>query len=81
MGVGVTATKTGRTTMSTGYRLHIEGVDAEPTAHATMESVHAEQRRLARQYGRTAHQIEALSYIITEAEYQAERAEAEYQQA
>ena len=53
-----------------GYRLHIEGVETEPTAFATMALLRAEQRRLAKEYGRSFAQIEAMSYIIDEQEYQ-----------
>ena len=53
-----------------GYRLHIESDETEPTAFATMAEVRAEQRRLAKEYGRSFAQIEAMSYIIDEQEYQ-----------
>lgn len=61
--------------MKKGYRLHIEATETEPTAFRTMAEVRAEQRRLATEYDRTFAQIDAMSYIITEAEYQAELAE------
>lgn len=61
--------------MSTWYRLHIEGDTAEPTRFATMGQIRTEQRRLAREYGRTIAEIEAMSYIVTEDEYRAEQAE------
>ena len=53
-----------------GYRLHIESDETEPTAFATMAEVRAEQRRLAKEYGRSFAQIEAMSYVIGEEEYQ-----------
>lgn len=61
--------------MSTGYRLHIEADTAEATAHATMASLRAHQQDLARRYERTIAEIEAMSYVVTEADYQTERAE------
>ena len=60
----------GRT--GSGYRLHIEGMETEPTAHATMAGVRAEIRSLARQYGRTIAEVTRMAYVLTEAEYQAE---------
>lgn len=59
----------------TGYRLHIEGDDCEATAYQNMADVRAEQRRMAKEFGRTYAEIDAISYIVTEAEYQAERLE------
>ena len=53
-----------------GYRLHIESDEAEPTAFRTMAEVRAERRKLAKEYGRSFAQIEAMSYILTEEEYQ-----------
>jgi len=57
-----------------GYRLHIEANETAPTAFRSMAEVRAEQRRLAKEYGRTFAQIEAMSYVVTEEEYQAELA-------
>ena len=54
----------------TGYRLHIEATETEPTHHETMAEVHTEQRRLAKEYGRTYQDVVAMSYVMSEAEYQ-----------
>ena len=59
----------------TGYRLHIEATETEPTSFRSMAEVRAEQRRLAKECDRTFAQIAAMSYIITEEDYQAELAE------
>lgn len=55
---------------ATGYRLHIEADETEPVAYRTMAEVRAEQHRLAKEYDRTFAQIDAMSYIVTEEEYQ-----------
>jgi hypothetical protein len=57
------------------YRLHIEGDSSEATAFRTMAELRAEQRRFAKEYDRTFAQIDAMSYVVTEEEYQAELAE------
>jgi hypothetical protein len=62
-------------TQATGYRLHIEADETEPTAFRSMAEVRTDQRRLAKEYDRTFAQIDAMSYIVTEEEYQAELAE------
>jgi len=59
----------------TGYRLHIEADESEPAAFRNLAEVRAQQRRLAKEYDQTFAQIDAMSYILTEAEYQAELAE------
>jgi hypothetical protein len=61
--------------MKKGYRLHIEAMTTEPTRFESMADVRVEQRRLARKYSRTLKEIDAISYIVTEEEYQAEQAE------
>ena len=61
--------------MKKGYRLHIAESNSEPTAFRSMAEVRAEQRRLAKKYYRTFAQIDAMSYIVTEEEYQSELAE------
>lgn len=53
-----------------GYRLHIEGCDTEPTAFRSMAEVKAEQRALAKEYKQAFKEIEKVSYVVTEAEYQ-----------
>ena len=58
----------------TGYRLHIEAQDGEPTAFRTMAEVRAEQIALAKEYDRTVAEIKSISHIITEEEYQADLA-------
>ena len=57
-----------------GYRLHIESDEAEPTAFATMALLRAEQRLIAKECDRTVAQIEAMSYVLTEEEYQTDLA-------
>ena len=61
--------------MKNGYRLHIESTETEPNAFRSMAEVRAEQRILAKKFDRTFAQIDAMSYIVTEEEYQAELAE------
>ena len=52
--------------MKNGYRLHIEGRSEEPIAFRNMKEVRKEQKSLAREYGRTIKEIDAMSYIMTE---------------
>lgn len=58
--------------MKKGYRLHIEADESEPLAFADMAELRAHQKDLAKEYGRTFAQIERMSYIVTEDEYQKE---------
>lgn len=53
-----------------GYRLHFEGSDAEPEACCSMKSVRQSQRDAAKKYKQTFKEIEKISYIVTEEEYQ-----------
>ncbi len=54
----------------TGYRLHFEGNDTEPTAHHDMASVRAEIREQAKEAGVTIARATKYVYIVTEEEYQ-----------
>ena len=61
--------------MKMGYRLHIEATETAPVAFRNMAEVRAEQHRLAKEYDRTFAQIDAMSYIETEENYQSELTE------
>ncbi len=54
---------------ASGYRLHIEATETA-IKFRTMAEVRAEQKKLAKQYQKTFDQIDAISYIVTEEEYQ-----------
>lgn len=54
-------------------RLHWSGDDAEPAAYASLDRALDEVVEQAVIHGQTSEEIEAIAYIVTEAEYQAER--------
>jgi len=60
-----------------GYRLHIEGTEAEDAYYRTMADLRDMQRTLARESDYTIAEVEAMSYVVTEDEYRAELAERE----
>jgi len=59
----------------TGYRLHIEGTEAEDAYYRTMADLRDMQRSIARESDLTIAEVEAMSYVVTEDEYQAELAQ------
>ena len=59
----------------TGYRLHIEATTTEPIAYKTLSEVYAAQKVIAKKAGRAIKEIKEMSYVLTEKEYQAWKAE------
>lgn len=58
-----------------GYRLHWENSIEPAAAFHTMAQVRDEIRKAARVAGISVKQAKGLAYVVTEAAYQAERAE------
>lgn len=59
-------------TINKGYRFHIEGSEDIPIAFFTMKDIKKHISEIAKKYGKTKKEIENISYIITENEYQKE---------
>lgn len=56
--------------MKNGYRLHIETETGEAVSCDTMRDVRRDQKMLSMAYNMTLEEVEKISYIVTEEEYQ-----------